>query len=226
MVEYTLIFKNNSSNPGHGCVFQKDPDVNLPDVMSLAWFSKYTHPTTVQTFKWQINYDFVWAETGKLQAGVVFSTAQIWDANLSTTNKVTLTNQGGAYTFKDQTQGSLQGNLYIWEDNTIPLKQASVGIGMSGAGVFAVQAQPNMNLVFRPHPKYWIAFGNYMPGEVLDISMMTNDAVIEFPPNVYSMTAILHKNNKFTVEPTSNVNEKFLKEMESGGADIEWGGDK
>lgn len=62
---------------------------------------------------------------------------------------------------------------------------------MSGFGTSAVQAQPNMNLIFTPHPQYWIAFGSYSPGEVLDISHMNYPAQVVFPPSTYSMRAPL-----------------------------------
>lgn len=206
-VNYNLTFVNNSSNAWSACVYQTDPNINLPNVMSLAWFAEMAAPTTTVEFTWQINYAFVWSETGLLVPGVNFSASQTWPANLSTTNQVTFTQpqtqQGPYYTFANQTQGPNTGSLYIVEDPSVGVAQASVGIAMSGAGVFAVNAEPNLNLIFTPEPVYWITFGMYEQGDVMDITEITNSAKVQFPPGVYSMTATLNADNTWTVGPTT-----------------------
>jgi hypothetical protein len=202
---YTLKAINNSSNAGNFCVFQEDPDLGVSNVMSLAWFSKYAYPSTTINFGWTVDYNFVWSETGLLIPGVIFDASQAFEADLQNSNQITLSYAGG-YNFINQTKGPLPGILYIKEDASIPLKQASVGIGMSGFGTFVVQAQPNLNLNFTPHPKYYIVFGNYEQGEVLDISEMTNAAEIEFGPGIYSMTAILGADNAWTIKSTKSLN--------------------
>ena len=202
-VTYSLTFINNSVNAWSACVYQTDPDINLPNVQSLAWFAEVAAPTTTVVFDWTIDYAFTWAETGPLVPGVVYDASQTWAANLTTTNQVTLTQpttpQGPYYTFANQTQGPNGGSLYITEDSTVGSQNASVGIAMSGAGVFAVNAEPNINLIFTPHPIYWITFGMFQQGEVLDITEITNSAPISFPPGVYAMTATLNADNTWTV---------------------------
>jgi hypothetical protein len=207
---YSLTFVNNSTNTWDAAVYQKDPDLGIPNVQSLAWFAKTTAPTTKVVFKWKIEYSFVWSETGELVPGVLFNATQDWPADLKTTNQVTFT-KDPAYTFKDQTKGPQDGTLYIQQASTLPSKMASVGIGMSGSGVYAVQAQPNILAKFSPHPQYWITFGQFVQGEVLDIGQVVGQAAnIKFPVNVYQMTAILGEDNKWTVKPTSAVNAAFL----------------
>ena len=199
-VEYSLTFANDSCNGADVCIYQEDPDLSNSRVMSLAWFTKFAWPTTRIKFTWTLDYSFVWDRTGTLEAGVVFNASQDWGANLSTTNQVTLTYDENAFTFRNQTAGGRQGSLYITEDGTIPLQVGSVGIGMSGAGTFVSQAQPNWELVFTPHPTYWITFGNYTQGQVLDTLSISNAAEIQFPDNVYDMNAILNRNNTWTIE--------------------------
>lgn len=202
-VDYTLVFQNNSANAWNACIYQTDPDLANFEVQSLAWLTKAAAPTTQVKFEWTIEYSFVWDETGILKPGVIFDASQLWPADLSTTNAVTLTHavnpQSEYYTFTDQTAGPNQGSLYITTDNTVPLNMASVGIGMSNAGTFAVQAQPNLNLIFTPHPTYWITFGSFVQGEVLDETEITNVAQIAFPPSVYTMYATLNLDNTWTV---------------------------
>jgi hypothetical protein len=219
--DYSLIFQNQSSNAGTAMVFQKDPGLG-PNVLPLAWFTQYAFPTTSLTFTWQVNYSFTWSQTGVLIPGVVFSATQNWAADLSMSNQVTFSHPGPAYTFTNQTAGPAAGSLFIVEDSTLPLKDASVGIGMSGSGTFAVQAQPNLNLAFTPHPEYWIAFGNYTKGQVLDIQQITKPQILAFPPNVFSLTAILTIDNKWVVKPTAKVNEEFVRAKQDNAKAL-WG---
>jgi hypothetical protein len=200
-MEYSILFANQSSNTGDVCIYQTSPNIDNPNVMSLAWLTKAAHPTTNVKFNWSIDYDFEWAETGELVPGVVFEASQVWAANLTNQNSVRLNYLQGAYTFDNLSQTGEEGKLYIEESSTIPLKEASVGIGMSGKGTFAVQAQPNLNLVFTPHPTYWITFGNFIQGEVLDITEISNSLQVDFPPNVYTMVATLGQDNTWSVAP-------------------------
>jgi hypothetical protein len=214
--DYTLRVINNSSNLVDMCVFQNDPDIGVPDVMSLAWFTKTSHPTTIVRFNWSLDYSFVWSETGVLVPGVFFDASQVWPADPSVNRPSTPTNGGnqigfdrsdGAYTFTStSTTGARQGTLYIKEDGSLPLRQASVGIGMSGSGTYAVQAQPNLNLTFTPHPAYYLAAGTYDQGEVLDVGAITNKLKVDFPPNTYSMTATLNIDNTWSLTPTQGFN--------------------
>jgi len=201
--QYQIIFKNNSYLSGNFCCFQQDPTITDPSIMSLAWFTKFANPNTAAAFDWSIDYSFVWGETGPLVPGVTFSASQNVPAGLTSNNRITLDYNGG-YQFMDQTNGTPSGNLYIIEDGTIPsVNEASVGIGMSGTGTFVMQAAPNYNLTFSPHPEYWVAFGTYTTGEVLNIQSMNNPAEVSFPIGVYTMYATLNSDNSWTISPTS-----------------------
>jgi rhizosphere induced protein len=197
---------NNSLDLYDMCVYQQDPDIGVQDVFSLAWFAEAAQPGTNLLFQWSLDYSFVWDETGELQPGVTFDASRVLPADPSNTaqNAVIFDCPGGAYLF-EPSQGAETGNLYIKESANIPANQASVGIGMSGSGTFAVQAQPNLNLVFTPHPNYWITAGTFVPGQVLDTETVTDPAAIAFPDNVYSMTATLGSDNTWTVAPTAQT---------------------
>lgn len=201
--QYTIVFQNNSPNPGTVTLYQTEP--NNPDAMPIAWLTRYAYPTTRVTFTWSLQYDFVWSQTGTLVPGIIASAAQVWPADLTTTNQVTLT-YDRAFTFKDQTAGPTAGTLYIRADSSIPPNTASVGIGMSGAATMLVQASANMTYMFIPNPQYWITFGSYTSGEAIDVSVVTNPAQIVFPPNIYSMTATLNPDNTWTIAQTSVLN--------------------
>lgn len=201
--KYTLTIKNDSPQSGDFCLYQVDLNVKDPYIMPLAWLSKRAHPMTTLQYTWTNDYNFVWAETGNLQPGIIFKASQNVDGGLTQNNAITLTKEDGAYHFIDlTTDENYQGFLNIKCDNTIPTQQASVGIGMSSSPTFARQAQPNMSFKFSPQIEYRLTFGYYDQGEVLNLGQISNFAIIEFPNGVYSMSATLNADNTWTVEPS------------------------
>jgi hypothetical protein len=197
-IQYSLTFQNNSTNFGSVCVYQTDPRLG-PDVMSLAWFAKPTHPTTSETFRWSLNYGFIWSETQTLAPGIIVNASQVWEADLTQKNKVTFLKERNAYTFRNLTRGERPGVLQIEEGDELPASQAKVGISMSGAGIFVKQAQPNVTLFFEPSPEYWITFGNYVPGQVLSVTEIVNKKKIEFGHDVFSAVATLKADNTWSI---------------------------
>lgn len=201
---YNLIFKNNSDQVGDICVYQTDPNIKDPYVMSLAWYAKRTNPDVTDKFTWTIDYCYVWDETGELIPGVTFEASQTVGGDLKENNSIEFTKENGAYQFDNLvTDKDYNGTLHIQCDDTVPPKEAAVGIGMSGAGTFVRQAEPNMGFSFTPHPQYWVTFGNFEQGQVIDITQISQVGQVQFPPNVYSMTATLNADNTWTVEPTT-----------------------
>lgn len=199
--KYSIKFVNKSGETGDVCVFQKDPDIGVDGVMSLAWFTKRLADDTTTTFAWEIDYSFVFGEAGDATPGVVFETTQALPADLSASNTMTFDLVDGAYTFvgPPARYAAAKGSIVITEGPDVQKGEAHVGIGMSGAGTFVVPAQPNLTLTFTPHPQYFIAFGDYKKGQILDIQSMTDAAKIDFRGTTTSVTATLNPNNTWTI---------------------------
>ena len=205
--QYLLTVINNSTNYVDLCVYQTPPDLGVSDVNALAWLAEPAHPTTTVHFRWDIDYSFVWSNNGQLAVGSLFDAGQVWPADPygnTAPQQAQLSYIEGAYTFVEGAEpmpSPKPGSLYIYEDSSVPLRAASVGIGMSGAGTFAVVTQPNQHLMFTPHPEYWITAGVFTPGQVIDEEQISDKAAVAFPPGCTSMTAILHADNTWTVQP-------------------------
>ncbi len=217
---YSLTFSNQSSNNWTFCCYQEDHDMKAQGVMSLAWYAFPVAPLTSVKFSWQIAYQFVWSQTGTLGAGVTFSASQKIDASLTTSNSIDFTRKPNkAFTFQNQMTLSPTGTLYINQDDTIPLDTAAIGINMgivgspsgSGTGTFVLPAQPNITASFTPKPTYWVTFGQFTPGQVLDTQQITQKAEVAFPYNVYDMVAVLGKDNKWKVTSQQALNAAYLK---------------
>lgn len=196
--QYSLTVTNNSTQFQDLCVYQKPVDLGVPDAMSLAWLTAPAWPKTTVTFTWSLDYNFVWAQTGVLKPGVTFQAQQTMPADPDdlNANQIQFDFQDGAFTFVEGAAVGTPklGSLYIRELSAVPTGTATVGIGMSNAGTFAVQAQPNMNLVFTPHPEYWVTAGTFTAGEVLDIEEITNEAAVPYD-GTFAMYAELDASN-------------------------------
>lgn len=184
--QYQVQIKNNATFTGKFCVYQRQPDVEQMGAMTLAWFSKGAHPNTSVDFKWDVNYNFVWSETGNLERGVIFDASQTLNADLKMNNKVTFQHDDNGYYFTDQTTDAAHaGELIIAQQNSIPANEAAVGIGMSGFGTFIWKAEPNVPLTIEPKPEYWVTYGQYQQGEVLDMQEIVYSLKLQYPLNKY-----------------------------------------
>ncbi|MEJ2794571.1 hypothetical protein WAE56_14245 [Iodobacter sp. LRB] len=200
MTAYTLSFQNNSSNSATACVYTTAPDIGVPNVMSLAWLTKPSHPTTRLNFDWNIDYSLVWSENGTLKPGATFEASQTWAVDPHGENAVLLAYDEHGYTFSNKSSAAPAGSLIVKQSSSVPLRKASVGVGISGQPALAVEAQPNILLAFTPHPKYWITFGSYEVGEVLDLEEISDSFEIDYPANVYSAVVTLDINNQWSVD--------------------------
>ena len=70
---------------------------------------------------------------------------------------------------------------------------------MSGSGTFAIQAAPNMTAVFTPHPNYWVVFGNYTTGDVMDIEDVSGCQEVTYGGSLTLRTATMGLDNIITV---------------------------
>ena len=196
--QYSVTVNNQASTSAYLMVYQDDPTAWDPNALSLAWFSKYSNPspTSKVKFTWTVDWGFSWAETGELKPGISFQASETFSPTPEQ-NKVTL-DYNKAYFFDDYSQGVDKNRFYLEETGRIPVNsQASVGMTMSGSTVYATQAKPNQNLTFSPRPSYYLAYGNYEEGEVIDVSTINNPLKLEFPVGVYALTTTLNADNSW-----------------------------
>ena len=57
-LQYSVQWQNQSSDSGNVFMFQRPPDIGVPNVFSLAWFSKYAWPTARGIFSWADRLQF------------------------------------------------------------------------------------------------------------------------------------------------------------------------
>jgi hypothetical protein len=205
MATYSLQVKNDSPCAGYICLYTDSPETRAiqQNLRSLAWFSKAMNPNGQVKFTWDLDFSFAWAESGVLVPGVHFEAGEIIkaDPQKSDLNKALFSKQNDAYLFgnpADATDPS-KGALSITTDATIPNGMASVGIGINGKAALAVSATPNYQFTFIPKIKYYVAFGTFKEGVVLDLNSMVKQVQeIAFQPNVFSMQLSLKADNTWS----------------------------
>jgi len=208
--KYSITVNNRASNSAYLMVFQNDPTQWAPNAMAVAWFAKFSNPNSRVKFEWGVDTGFSWAETGELQPGIQFSASEVFDAS-NGQNKITL-DYNGAYLFTNPDKGQDPSRFYLAESPNIPVgSKAAVGVTMSGSTVYAVQARPNQNLTFSPHPSYYLAYGNYEEGDVIDVSTINNPLLLPYPTGVYALTTTLNADGTWTNPVTlAQANEERL----------------
>ena len=201
--QYSLKISNESNQEFYFYVYQKAPQ-RMKNVYSLAWqVSRY--PVRVNDFAkmhWDLEYNFVWGETGVLKPGVnIYYTAGGMAPCEPSGSNLTTFSLDPAPGLSDPVSGDPTGTLIIKDDHTVPPYTFSVGIGMSGAGTHVQQAGPSLSHYFTPTipPVYYVAadMSVVTAGDVLGPPSVTPTEV-NFPPNVYSQCLTLEECNTWT----------------------------
>ena len=128
------------------------------------------------------------------------SASQVWPAGLDQKNQIVYTTKRGLPTFASPSDGDVSGQLYIRQDRRVEAGKSRVGLALSGLPAYTVPAQPNVDLIFTPKLEYWVTFGEFAPGEVLDLQEITNAAPVVYPPNCYAINARLNADNLWTID--------------------------
>jgi len=201
MTTYILTCFNESEHAGNFMLFQKPQPVPVPGgAASLAWFARPTQPGKSSIIQWTIDYGFVWSQSSTLQPGTVFQPAQFVPADPMGINLIQYgQDEHGVPHLSDPSANGQRGYLTIQQAVTVTPRRSAVGIAMSGVPVAAVLAEPVMMAPFVPHPNYWLAFGQYQAGEVLDVETILDAVEVQFLPNQYTRSAFRAKDGRISL---------------------------
>ncbi|MDR2419386.1 MAG: hypothetical protein LBD79_10100 [Treponema sp.] len=204
--QYSLVLRNRSTRGGHFCIYATPVDSKVQnDLRSLAWI---TYPANVGVevdFSWDLNYSFSWSKTGVLSNGVIYRASESLstDPNDPQLAKAYLDkNEYGYQLISGQPpdKDPAKGGMAIIASDSIPNDDVSIGMGIDGKPILAVMATPRYIFTFFPDIKYWVAFGNFKKGEVLDLNSMSPIQELVFPTNVYALDVTLDDVNQWHVQ--------------------------
>lgn len=199
VTEYALWFVNNAAVGGNVCVFQNADNVTVSgggEIKTLAWMVTGANTGSEIKFVWDTNYNYVWFNyTPILTQGITSATLG---------SQLTLSENQYGYIFSSPATGTA-GEFSVVMDQSIPAVNDTVaGIGMSGAGTFAVAAQPNITPRFTPAESadltYLINFNcDNAVNSVINLANITNATTITFPYGVDTMTATYNIDGTWTL---------------------------
>jgi hypothetical protein len=214
--QYSLLLHNQSTRPGYFCVYATavNPQQVQHDLRTLAWATYPANPNGDVEFDWLMNYSFSWCKTGVLTNGVIYKAS----AHLSTdpgnaqTNRAYLDKNDYGYNLINDSKANAPypGGMAITTSGLIVNNDVSIGIGIDGNPVLAVLATPNYTFTFFPDLKYWVAFGDYKKGQVLDLNSMSTVQELNFVDNVYALDITLSSSNTWTVKTLTQLNAEHI----------------
>lgn len=198
---YQVNITNNSSQNTTFILFQKDPNQNQYQGLSVVWRSQQLSPRSKATFDWSKDYSFVAGNTGPLMPGTKFNAESMMEADPNGSTNAAVLDSNGRGCQLSMSQGGQPGRLTLMTGNSVsPQPQFSAGMGMEGSATVIVQARPGMNYQFSPDTEYWVAFGNYEIGQVLNPNVQ-NAARISFQGGVTKMNVVLNQDGSYTINP-------------------------
>ena len=202
---YTLRIKNNAEISGKICVYTELENKIYENLLSLAWLVKGINPGVDTRFDWSNDFSFHWDEKGELHPGVRFESSQVVQADprYAETNRTLFEKTKTGFWFPQDKTGAAEppkGALGITCDSSIPNNEALIGIGISGVASLAIPAYKNFQFNFEPHLRYYLAFGDFVQGDVIDVNKIASQVLeVEFKTGEYDKTAILTKDNTWSL---------------------------
>jgi hypothetical protein len=201
--EFSITFKNNTQRVSTFVIYQPDPS-GVPGGQPLAWLTVALWPGNQHTLTWSTDYSLTWGTTGVLSPGLIYQAGEQageqWALTTdSPTNSVQLDYHGSFGL--DFGPPEPPGSFWVTESFNIPKDVASVGLGMNGEPVVAIQANPGQVAQITPHPAYWVTAGQIPRSQVLDVDHLTNSAPVSFPSGVTAMQATLSTGDVWSVIP-------------------------
>ncbi len=170
---YTLTIKNEAPTETTFVLYQKPP-TDRSDYFSLAWKTLTIQPMASANLSWSDDYWLFGANTGVLASGVRFVAASAIQADPTAGNEFDLTAE---LQLTDLRFGEI-GKVTVFEDAGIQQNTGSVAIGLAKSPMFATQAVPYKTEAFSEVGQtYYVAFGNFDEGEVLNIDTLGNQSV-------------------------------------------------
>ena len=195
----SLLFRNDSGRPGAVCVYQRCPEIEAAGGQPVAWITKSVAPSTNVLLSWTTDHDFVWREALQLSPTVAIQAWQAWPADLAGNNQITVTREQRFYTFADQTKAPQPGSLVILTDANIAPDVLSIGIGTGDMVTFISAATPGLTRTFVPEATYWIAFGDFVMGQVIDPQSIASTVELPFSSVITEIVAVVEADESWRI---------------------------
>jgi len=203
--KYRIEFHNKSGVRFDFLCYQDTRSDASGSFFPLAWFVKSVENNAKARLEWSEDYHFALAETGELKPGIKFDAIQTLSGDPNGANEVNLTRAGDKLILTNDATNGPKGTLTIRSTSLVPVNVAALGIGMAGQGTLAWQAAlpGHSTQITVSAIKYWISFGKFEVGQVLDTKNILNPYEVTFPANIFVVYATLL--DDFTWNVTTSI---------------------
>ncbi|NED97611.1 hypothetical protein G1H11_20130 [Phytoactinopolyspora alkaliphila] len=206
---YSLTVINNSElDRPTFAVFATLPASSAYDTLSLAWLTQPINAQNQYVFTWDIAWGFAWSAQGT-GAGYQWTGSGKLPANPNAADqcKAQLSyNQDFELT---PVNGNPDGQtLWVTDAPTVPLpsdQASSVAITLDGNSVCATNAGPNLSQTFTLHPTYYIDAGNYVQGQMVDGSSVSNFQELAYTGGNTALTVTLNPDNTWDTKSSKQL---------------------
>lgn len=205
---YSLTVINNSEiDRPTFAVFATLPMSSSYKSFNLAWLTQPINAGNHYTFTWNLTWGFCWSAQGT-QAGYQWAGGGSLPAD---PNSVTECSAEFTYNGDFQlmpTSGKPNGStLWIKDSASLPNDQASsVGVTLSGKSACVTDAGRNLHQTYTLHPTYYIDAGQYVEGQMVDGSSVTDFQQLAYTNGNTALTATLNLDNTWNVSNSAQVN--------------------
>ena len=125
---------------------------------------------------------------------------QAWPADPAGDNQITVTRQQRFYTFADPAKGPQPGSIVILTDASIAPDVLSIGIGTGEMVTFVSPATPGLSRTFATDATYWIAFGDFVTGQVIEPQSIGSTVQLPFSSAVTEVVAVVDADGSWRLQ--------------------------
>lgn len=163
------------------CLYQDIPGRFNSEIYQLAWVVQPCAYGEQIKFTWTTSYQYQWGVLEEFENGARFDPSSNFPCELDELeeNSIQLVSVGNTYQFQRNHHSNIGGNLPIRKGKDID-KSIAVGIAMDGKSVFATQGNSSVSSLIVPQPDYYVTFGNFKEGQVIDRQAAIDPLKIEF----------------------------------------------
>jgi hypothetical protein len=207
--QFQLTLRNESDQPGLTFAVYTviEQITHATETFPIAWQTKRLNKGNKITFKWTLDYSFMFSTQGA-QAGAIWNeNGSIDVSDTSKTHNSVLLDYDGDYLFRYNTGAHAVRDGYLYLDTTAqvpkytqeagPSVALAIAVGDKGTPTPAVAGNSGVNLdhAFDVHPTYYIQAGQIEQGQMADMTTTTALQQVVFEPGVYQAFWTLTEDN-------------------------------
>ena len=197
--EHVLAFVNNSQHSGVVIVYQHPPNTATERAFAVAWQALSVAPASRAIFHWSTDYSVALGQSGNVAVGSHFVPRTTLRVDLVAGVQVTVNPSAG--TLQITEQGGVEAgalNVSVLQDSTVD--RSAVAVRIDGKPSLVVSTPPGVRWTYRPSSTYYVAFGHFMEGMILNTSLIPQSIAVQLEEGADEATVMLVPDGRLSIE--------------------------